>query len=137
MVCTKCAAKQKPTSLATPAVKRKTEHYYGSAASNSTSADNKATKSSTTGNTGIGKSKLLGKSAKNPYAAYSSSCDKCKTKVSQGHKFCHACAYKDNRKKGLSICSAFNAANADHYAQYAQVAARICASPPQVASERL
>ncbi|GJN77442.1 hypothetical protein PLIIFM63780_000933 [Purpureocillium lilacinum] len=41
-------------------------------------------------------SKLLSKSAKNPYAQYSSSCSKCKTKITQGHTFCHTCAYKND-----------------------------------------
>lgn len=96
MVCAKCATKQKPTSLATPSVKRKVEHYYGSPASTSASSSNKITKSATVGNSGVGKSKLLGKGAKNPYAAYSASCETCKTKVDQGKKLCNACAYKKN-----------------------------------------
>lgn len=41
-------------------------------------------------------SKLLGKGAKNPYAAYSSSCEQCKTKTEQGRKLCQRCAYKAN-----------------------------------------
>ena len=39
-------------------------------------------------------SKLLSKAAQNPYAQYSSTCTRCKTKVSQGHTYCHKCAYK-------------------------------------------
>lgn len=107
MVCVKCQKLQKKTELATPSVKRKSDIYHGS----STSGD-KGKSSATVGPTGIGKvltflslyngaraniivqSKLLSKSAKNPYAAYSSSCTNCKTKIDQGHKFCHKCAYK-------------------------------------------
>jgi hypothetical protein len=39
-------------------------------------------------------SKLLSKAAKNPYAQYSSSCTRCKTKISQGHTYCNQCAYR-------------------------------------------
>jgi hypothetical protein len=39
-------------------------------------------------------SKLLSKAAKNPYAQYSSSCTRCKVKVSQGHTYCNQCAYR-------------------------------------------
>ncbi|XMA20884.1 hypothetical protein WAI453_013675 [Rhynchosporium graminicola] len=52
--------------------------------------------SATLGNNGIGKSKLLSKAARNPYATYSSSCTTCKTKVDQGRTYCHKCAYKAN-----------------------------------------
>ncbi|EHA52918.1 hypothetical protein MCOR27_009851 [Pyricularia oryzae] len=89
MVCGKCQKLSKGTSLATPSVKKKSEMYYGSPASSSASKS-----SATLGQTGVSKNKLLSKGAKNPYAQYSSSCDKCKTKVSQGHKYCHSCAYK-------------------------------------------
>ncbi|KAL8350308.1 hypothetical protein RB598_005566 [Gaeumannomyces tritici] len=89
MVCAKCQKLSK-TTLATPGVKKKSEMYYGSPASSSSASKSSAT----LGQTGVSKSKLLSKGAKNPYAQYSSSCDKCKTKVSQGHKFCHSCAYK-------------------------------------------
>ena len=107
MVCSRCQKLQKKTELATPSVKRKSDIYYGS----STTGD-KTKSSATAGPTGIGKvlrllststgtaadvvhqSKLLSKSAKNPYAAYSSSCTSCKTKIDQGYKFCHKCAYK-------------------------------------------
>ncbi|KAI9831620.1 MAG: hypothetical protein M1826_003229 [Phylliscum demangeonii] len=41
-------------------------------------------------------SKLLSKSAKNPYAAYASACATCKTRTDQGRKLCQACAYKAN-----------------------------------------
>lgn len=92
MVCNKCSKLSSGTKLATPGVKKKSDMYYGSPASSSGEK-----KSATLGQTGISKSKLLSKSAKNPYAQYSSSCDKCKTKVSQGHKYCHTCAYQDNR----------------------------------------
>ncbi|KAF6820989.1 CRIPT family protein [Colletotrichum musicola] len=87
MVCTKCQKLGKGgTSLATPSVKKKSEMYHGSAAS--------ASSKPTLGNTGIGKSKLLSKAAKNPYAQYSSACSKCKTKISQGHSLCQSCAYR-------------------------------------------
>lgn len=41
-------------------------------------------------------SKLLSSKAKNPYAAYASSCETCKTKTEQGRKFCQRCAYQKN-----------------------------------------
>ncbi|KAF4581919.1 cript family protein [Ophiocordyceps camponoti-floridani] len=90
MVCVKCQ-KLKSTTLATPEVKKKNDIYYGSPASTSSSKT-----TTTLGNSGIAKSKLLSKSAKNPYAQYSSSCTKCKTKITQGHAFCHTCAYKND-----------------------------------------
>ena len=105
MVCSRCAAKVKPTTLATPGVKNKKEFYYGSAASTSSAATDKAKKSATLGNNGVGKSKLLGKGAKNPYASYSASCEKCKTKVEQGKKYCQSCAYKENGSCSLFQCS--------------------------------
>jgi rRNA maturation endonuclease Nob1 len=40
--------------------------------------------------------KLLSAKAKNPYAAYASSCESCKTKTEQGKKFCQKCAYRRN-----------------------------------------
>ncbi|KAL2052429.1 hypothetical protein ABVK25_007301 [Lepraria finkii] len=89
MVCAKCQKMQKKTQLATPSVKRKNDIYHRSSAS-----DSKSNSSATVGQSGIGKSKLLSQNAKNPYAAYSSSCDACKTKVDRGHKFCNKCAYK-------------------------------------------
>ncbi|PFH58797.1 hypothetical protein XA68_13189 [Ophiocordyceps unilateralis] len=92
MVCAKCQ-KLKSTTLATPEVKKKSDIYYGSPASASSS---KTTKSTTLGQTGIAKSKLLSKSAKNPYAQYASSCTKCKTRITQGHTFCHTCAYQND-----------------------------------------
>ncbi|KAI2826963.1 hypothetical protein CBS147343_7865 [Aspergillus niger] len=104
MVCAKCQKKLKQTELATPGVKRKAEMYYGSpsttlgGSSNSSgaaSAGGKA-KSSTLGSTGVGKSKLLSSKAKNPYAAYASSCEVCKTKTEQGRKYCQRCAYQKN-----------------------------------------
>lgn len=91
MVCAKCQRTLQKTTLATPGVKRKNEMYYGSPAGDRTRSE---PKSATLGASGIGKSKLLSKAAKNPYAAYSSSCSTCKTKVDQGHKFCQRCAYK-------------------------------------------
>jgi len=83
--------------LATPGVKKKSEIYYGSPASSKESGKSSAT----VGNNGVTKSKLLSKSARNPYAAYSSSCSTCKTKVDQGHKYCQKCAYKAN---ACSMC---------------------------------
>ncbi|KAK4163471.1 microtubule-associated protein CRIPT-domain-containing protein [Cladorrhinum sp. PSN259] len=90
MVCAKCQKLTK-TTLATPGVKKKSEMYYGSPASSSAAS---SSKSATLGQTGISKSKLLSKAAKNPYAQYSSTCTKCKTKISQGHTYCHKCAYQ-------------------------------------------
>ncbi|KAB5570164.1 microtubule-associated protein CRIPT-domain-containing protein [Coniochaeta sp. 2T2.1] len=95
MVCAKCSKLSK-TTLATPGVKKKSEMYYGSAASSSSDK-----KSATLGQSGVSKSKLLSKSAKNPFAAYSSSCIRCKTKVSQGHSYCNQCAYKSD---ACAIC---------------------------------
>ncbi|PYI18127.1 hypothetical protein BO86DRAFT_328102 [Aspergillus japonicus CBS 114.51] len=102
MVCAKCQKKLKQTELATPGVKRKSEMYYGSPSSSlgsgsSSTGTSSADKSKPTlGNTGIGKSKLLSAKAKNPYAAYSSSCEMCKTKTEQGRKYCQRCAYQKN-----------------------------------------
>lgn len=92
MVCAKCQKSSK-TTLATPAVKKKSYMYYGSPASSSSMTEKK---SATLGQTGISKSKLLSKNAKNPFAQYSSTCTKCKTKVSQGHAYCQKCAYKSD-----------------------------------------
>ncbi|EYE96497.1 cysteine-rich PDZ-binding protein, partial [Aspergillus ruber CBS 135680] len=89
MVCSKCQKKLKSTELATPGVKRKNEMYYGSPATSGSSK-------STLGSTGVSKNKLLSSKAKNPYAAYSSSCESCKTKTEQGKKFCQRCAYQKN-----------------------------------------
>ncbi|CAL5873215.1 uncharacterized protein PFLUO_LOCUS7484 [Penicillium psychrofluorescens] len=94
MVCSKCQKKLKSTELATPGVKRKNEMYYGSPASTVGGAA-KGNKT-TIGSTGVGKSKLLSSKAKNPYAAYSSSCEFCKTKTEQGKKYCQRCAYQRN-----------------------------------------
>ncbi|KAJ5894729.1 hypothetical protein N7495_006420 [Penicillium taxi] len=91
MVCTKCQKKLKTTELATPGVKRKNEMYLGSP-SGASAAAGKAT----LGSTGIGKSKLLGAKAKNPFAAYASSCETCKTKTDKGKKYCQRCAYQKN-----------------------------------------
>lgn len=121
MVCSKCQKLGKGvTNLATPSVKKKSEFYYGSAAATSSSSSKSgigggtATKSATLGQTGIGKSKLLSKSAKNPYAQYASACTRCKTRVAQGQTYCQKCAYQDNvcagcgkkekkKEKGASI----------------------------------
>ncbi|KAK3357385.1 microtubule-associated protein CRIPT-domain-containing protein [Lasiosphaeria hispida] len=103
MVCSKCQKLNK-TTLATPGVKKKSEMYFGSTASASTSATG-GTKSATLGQTGISKSKLLSKAAQNPYAQYSSSCTRCKTKVAQGHAFCHKCAYKAD---SCAVCGKAN-----------------------------
>lgn len=105
MVCAKCQKLSKGTTLATPAVKKKSELYYGSPATTSSTAS--GAKSTTLGHNGVSKvrlnllrplppscspllpiaegpvadgpplvtrslqSKLLSKSAKNPYAQYS------------------------------------------------------------------
>jgi hypothetical protein len=53
MVCAKCQKLSKSTTLATPAVKKKSEMYYGSPAGSSKSGDKKT--SATLGNNGIGK----------------------------------------------------------------------------------
>ncbi|KAK2625984.1 hypothetical protein QTJ16_004246 [Diplocarpon rosae] len=95
MVCAKCTKVTKSTTLATPGVKKRSEMYYGSPAGSSKSGD-KTKASATLGQNGIGKSKLLSKAARNPYATYSSSCSTCKTKVDQGRTYCHKCAYKAN-----------------------------------------
>ncbi|KAI9872403.1 MAG: hypothetical protein M1830_001692 [Pleopsidium flavum] len=96
MVCSKCQKLQKKTELATPGVKRKNDLYYGSPATSASSAGDKSKLSAMLGTNGIGKSKLLSKGAKNPYAAYSSSCATCKTKTDAGKKYCQRCAYKAN-----------------------------------------
>ncbi|PYI04358.1 cript family protein [Aspergillus sclerotiicarbonarius CBS 121057] len=95
MVCSKCQKKLTQTELATPGVKRKTEMYYGSPATSSPGGSGDKAKA-TLGSTGVGKSKLLSSKAKNPYAAYSSSCEVCKTKTEQGRKYCQRCAYQKN-----------------------------------------
>ncbi|KAA8563756.1 hypothetical protein EYC84_011774 [Monilinia fructicola] len=86
MVCAKCQKKSQHTSLATPEVKKKNDMYLGSPAGSSSKAGTKT--SATLGNNGIGKSKLLSKSARNPYATYSTTCTgkECSTKVDQGRK---------------------------------------------------
>ncbi|RDA92956.1 hypothetical protein CP533_5532 [Ophiocordyceps camponoti-saundersi (nom. inval.)] len=119
MVCAKCQ-KLKSTKLATPEVKKKSDIYYGSPASSSSKTAG-TSKSTTLGQSGITKSKLLSQSAKNPYAQYSrfvdacpwcfvfipqklsvrltstaSSCTKCKTKITQSHALCQTCAYKND-----------------------------------------
>ncbi|PHH70572.1 hypothetical protein CDD80_5932 [Ophiocordyceps camponoti-rufipedis] len=93
MVCAKCQ-KLKSTTLATPEVKKKNDIYYGSPASTSSSKT-----TTTLGNSGIAKARSSlppFPCPKNPYAQYSSSCTKCKTKITQGHAFCHTCAYKND-----------------------------------------
>lgn len=52
MVCVKCQKLTKPTSLATPGVKKKNDMYYGSPAGSSKSG---AKTSATLGNTGVAK----------------------------------------------------------------------------------
>ncbi|KAK5001043.1 hypothetical protein LTR66_000175 [Elasticomyces elasticus] len=105
MVCAKCQKLLTKTTLATPAVKRKNDQYLGSStssiASRGAASSSSAKAGPTLGNTGIIKSKLLSKSAMNPYAAYSASCDGCKTKVDAGKKYCQRCAYKQN---ACSMC---------------------------------
>ncbi|KAL2864455.1 cysteine-rich PDZ-binding protein [Aspergillus lucknowensis] len=119
MVCAKCQKKLKQTELATPGVKRKSEMYYGSPSTSlggggagsgggagagagaatgsaSTRTATASTAKPTLGATGVSKNKLLSAKAKNPYAAYSSSCDMCKTKTEQGRKYCQRCAYQKN-----------------------------------------
>ncbi|KAJ5227428.1 uncharacterized protein N7469_007434 [Penicillium citrinum] len=93
MVCSKCQKKLKSTELATPGVKNKNDMYYGSP---STTLGGGSKGKATLGATGVGKNKLLSSKAKNPYAAYASSCESCKTKTEQGKKFCQKCAYKRN-----------------------------------------
>ncbi|CCF34797.1 cript family protein [Colletotrichum higginsianum] len=59
MVCTKCQKLGKgSTTLATPAIKKKSEIYHGSSASASSSSPSAS--KPTLGSTGIGKSKLSG-----------------------------------------------------------------------------
>ncbi|OJD24511.1 hypothetical protein ACJ73_04132 [Blastomyces percursus] len=102
MVCSKCQRKLKKTELATPAVKRKNDMYYGSPSSTvGGGGDAKSKSSATLGNAGISKNKLLSSKAKNPYAAYSSVCESCKAKTEQGRKFCQRCAY---RKNACAMC---------------------------------
>lgn len=48
-------------------------------------------------------SKLLSSKAKNPYAAYASSCESCKTRTEQGKKFCQRCAYQRNGMSSFSF----------------------------------
>ncbi|KAI5284630.1 hypothetical protein KEM55_000974, partial [Ascosphaera atra] len=99
MVCTKCAKKLQKTSLATPDVKRKSDVYLSGSTSNVGGASARAKerereKARQQGNAaagsgqGISKSKLLSGKAKNPYAAYASSCKSCKTRCEVGRKYC-------------------------------------------------
>ncbi|PGH23766.1 hypothetical protein AJ80_02196 [Polytolypa hystricis UAMH7299] len=103
MVCSRCQKKLQKTELATPAVKRKNDMYYGSPSSTlGGGGGGKGQKSSATlGNTGVTKNKLLSNKAKNPYAAYASSCESCKAKTEQGRKYCQRCAY---RKNSCAMC---------------------------------
>ncbi|OAF57206.2 hypothetical protein VC83_05846 [Pseudogymnoascus destructans] len=105
MVCAKCQKLTKPTSLATPGVKKKSEMYYGSPAGTKTAS---AGSSATLGQTSIGKSKLLSASAKNPYAAYAAKCTgkECVTKIESGRKYCNKCAYRAN---ACAVCGKKNA----------------------------
>lgn len=52
-------------------------------------------------------SKLLSAGAKNPYAAYSSTCTgaECVTKIESGRKYCNKCAYRAN---SCAICGKKN-----------------------------
>ncbi|EAS28219.3 cript family protein [Coccidioides immitis RS] len=99
MVCSRCQKKLQKTELATPAVKRKNDMFYGSTLSTlgggGGGGDSKRP-SGTSGYAGVTKNKLLSSKAKNPYAAYSSSCDACKTKIESGRKYCQRCAYSKN-----------------------------------------
>ncbi|POR34040.1 Uncharacterized protein TPAR_05747 [Tolypocladium paradoxum] len=110
MVCAKCQKLIKGTTLATPEVKKKSEMYYGSSASSSSKGS--GAKSTTLGHNGIGKARNRGslqpqqasvQIGKEPICSVlksltliRSSCTKCKTKITQGHSFCHTCAYKDD-----------------------------------------
>jgi cysteine-rich PDZ-binding protein len=150
MVCSKCLKLSKGTTLATPAVKKKSEMYHGSPASSSS-------KSATLGQTGVGKVSYIPRCSyqirtylfvplpfltlkchseqaplqecKEPVCTVrkvscstsakqakhtdrwltmaSSSCTKCKTKISQGHTYCNKCAYKDDRMQ-LSFLNLIN-----------------------------
>ena len=103
MVCSKCQRTLRKTTLATPGVKHKNDITTSSSKS-----------STTLGNTGVGKSKLLSKNAKNPYAAYSSTCSVCKAQCTAGHKLCQRCAYKAGNGKDCSILtSAFPSTETD------------------------
>ncbi|EEP80049.1 conserved hypothetical protein [Uncinocarpus reesii 1704] len=88
-----------PTEKPTPAVKRKNDMFYGSTLSTlgggGGGGDSKKPLG-TSGYAGVSKNKLLSSKAKNPYAAYSSSCEACKTKVEAGRKYCHRCAHSKN-----------------------------------------
>lgn len=55
MVCGKCQQLQKQTQLATPAVKKKNEMYYGSPAGNKTASTSGSKPSATLGQTGVSK----------------------------------------------------------------------------------
>lgn len=101
MVCSKCQRTLQKTTLATPGVKQKNDMYHGCPAGSKTTSS--LISSATLGNTGIGKSKLLSKNAKNPYAVYSSTCSKCKARCTAGHKLCQRCAYKAGNGKNCSI----------------------------------
>ncbi|TKX19271.1 hypothetical protein C1H76_8456 [Elsinoe australis] len=97
MVCAKCQRLSKSTTkLATPDVKKKSELYHGSS-----SAAGSSKTGPTLGATGVSKSKLLSKSAKNPYASYSSNCASCTKQVESGRKYCQRCAYT---KQLCAIC---------------------------------
>ncbi|EGD97499.1 cript family protein [Trichophyton tonsurans CBS 112818] len=106
MVCSKCQKKVAKTELVTPAVKKKSEMYYGShlgssAGGGGTRGGDSKKSSATLGNTGVSKNKLLSKKAQNPYAAYSNSCESCSSKTSQGWKYCQTCSY---RKQLCAMC---------------------------------
>lgn len=109
MVCAKCTKALKPTALATPTVKRKSEIYHGSASSSASKSTSTSTTktSSTLNHAGIGKSKLLSAGAKNPYAIYSSVCTgkECSVKIESGRKYCNKCAYKAD---ACAVCGKAN-----------------------------
>ncbi|KAL1305890.1 hypothetical protein AAFC00_004036 [Neodothiora populina] len=98
MVCAKCQKLVKTTTLATPGVKKRADSYYAASSSSNTtkSTGGGAKAGATLGTNGVSKSKLLSKSAKNPYAAYASNCDGCHTKTEAGRKYCQRCAYQKN-----------------------------------------
>ncbi|KAI5296523.1 hypothetical protein KEM52_000931 [Ascosphaera acerosa] len=117
MVCSKCQKKLQKTALATPDVKRKNDVYLsGSGFGNvgGAGAKEKDKRASGPAGAGISKNKLLSAKAKNPFAAYASSCQSCKTKCESGRKFCQRCAYRDHGELNLvcAVCGKNLAADA-------------------------
>ena len=78
-------------------------------------------------------SKLLSKSAQNPYAAYASSCDSCKTKVEAGKKYCQRCAYSKNGNHWPCVAHHYYA----NEVQHAQCVARVLALGTRAAPRHL